>query len=264
MRRAIWLGGIVSILWFTVGWTTVWADRIGMVTGSTLGTYYQFGNDIAKVGRQHNLHIEVKASKGSLANIERMNSAENAGLGIVQADVLEYLYYSANWKYRRTVDRVRLVQPLYREEVHLFARRGIEKLSDLEGKRVVLGSSDGGTWVTVHNLLRLAGINIRSITPRSLSPPQAVAAVLAGKEVDAMFFVAGKPVTLFSRVTELLRSPKYAKYAPMVEKVHFVNLDYTDAFKRAGYVESTIEPLRLRLGKGNDKNCGRAGPARCL
>jgi TRAP-type uncharacterized transport system substrate-binding protein len=59
-----------------------------MVTGSKTGTYIQFGNDIAGVAKTVGLDILVKDSQGSIDNIKRINSKENATFGIVQSDVL--------------------------------------------------------------------------------------------------------------------------------------------------------------------------------
>ncbi len=54
-----------------------------------------------------------------------------------------------------------------------------------------------------------------------MPPSTAVSAVLTGK-ADAMFYVAGKPVTVFTRIRGLLNNPDYA---PLVKQVHFVALD---------------------------------------
>ena len=67
------------------------AKQIGMVTGSRTGTYIQFGNDIAGVAKSVGLDILVKDSQGSIDNIKRINSKENATFGIVQSDVLGFL-----------------------------------------------------------------------------------------------------------------------------------------------------------------------------
>src|SRR5690606_26851254 len=72
------------------------AEVMGIVTGPKTGTYYAFGSDIARLAGKSNLTIEVKESEGSIDNIRRINSAENAALGIVQSDVLGFLARSKN------------------------------------------------------------------------------------------------------------------------------------------------------------------------
>ena len=193
--------------------------QIGMVTGSKTGTYIQFGNDIAGIGKAAGLDILVKDSQGSIDNIKRMNSKENAALGIVQSDVLGFLSRSENAEMRQVAGRLRLIFPFYNEEVHLFAGRSIQSFADLQGKRVVVGESGSGTWLTAMNLLQLTGVKPAELL--NLPPLQGVTAVLKG-EADAMFYVAGKPVSLFTKVGNLITK---ADFAPLLANVHFVPLD---------------------------------------
>ena len=145
------------------------ADNIGMVTGSKAGTYIQFGQDIAKVAREAGLEIAVKESEGSLDNIRRLVSHENAALGIVQSDVLGFLARSADPHVRQMAARLRLIFHFYNEEVHLFARKQIRRFADLAGGRVVVGTEGSGNWLTANNLLRLA--NVTPAQRLELPPP---------------------------------------------------------------------------------------------
>jgi hypothetical protein len=210
------------------------ADSIGMVTGSQAGTYLQFGQDIAKVARDAGLDILVKESEGSLDNIRRMVSSENAALGIVQSDVLGFLGRSDDPQVRHMATRLRLISPFYNEEVHLLARTTIQRFEDLNDRRVVVGTQGSGNWLTAHNLLRL--LNIRPAQRIELPPPEGVSAVLRG-EADAMFYVAGKPVKVFTAISELQQDPRYANLA---QGVHFVPLNHESM--RQEYGSSAIGP----------------------
>lgn len=194
-------------------------QSIGMVTGSRTGTYIQFGNDIAEVAKTVGLNILVKDSQGSIDNIKRMNSKENAALGIVQSDVLGFLSRSESGEMRQVAGRLRLIFPFYNEEVHLFANKSIQSFSDLQGKRVSVGEPGSGNWLTAMNLLQLTGVKPAELL--KLPPLQGVTAVLKG-EADAMFYVAGKPVSLFTKVGNLITQPEFAA---MLANVHFVPLD---------------------------------------
>ncbi len=195
------------------------AKQIGMVTGSKTGTYIQFGNDIAGVAKTVGLDILVKDSQGSIDNIKRINSKENATFGIVQSDVLGFLSRSENPEMRQVASRLRLIFPFYNEEVHLFANKAIASFADLQDKRVVVGEQGSGTWLTAMNLLQLTGVKPAELI--HLPPLQGVTAVLKG-EADATFYVAGKPVSLFTKVGNLITKPEFA---PMLANVHFVPLD---------------------------------------
>lgn len=193
--------------------------QLAMVTGPKTGTYIQFGNDIAEVAKHVGLDIVIKDSQGSIDNIKRMNSKENATFGIVQSDVLGFLSRSENPELRQVADQLRLIFPFYAEEVHLLADKAITSLSDLQGKRVVVGEQGSGTWLTASNLLQIAGV--KPAQWLNFPPLQGVTAVLKG-EADAMFYVAGKPVNLFTKVGNLIDK---AEFAPLLAKVHFVPLN---------------------------------------
>ena len=195
------------------------AKQIGMVTGSKTGTYYQFGNNIAGVAKTVGLDILVKDSQGSIDNIKRISSKENATFGIVQSDVLGFLSRSESPEMRGVASRLRLIFPFYNEEVHLFASKSIQSFADLKGKRVVVGEQGSGTWLTAMNLLQLTGVQPAELL--NLPPLQGVTAVLKG-EADAMFYVAGKPVSLFTKLGNLTDKPEFA---PLMANVHFVPLN---------------------------------------
>lgn len=214
------------------------AEGIGMVTGSKAGTYIQFGRETAMVARVAGVDILVKESEGSIANIKRMASKENAAFGIVQSDVLGFLKRSDDSRMQEIANKLRLVLPLYNEEVHLFANQSIQSFKDLQGKRLAVGKKESGNWLTSTNLLQLT-----DVTPSELlylSPAQAVTAVLTG-EADAMIYVAGKPVKLFSNLEKLQSKPEYEG---LTENVHFVSLDDPKMLEEyeAGKIDSTDYP----------------------
>jgi TRAP transporter TAXI family solute receptor len=210
------------------------ADSIGMVTESTTGTCFQFGQDIAKVAPSAGLEILVKESEGSIDNIRLLVSRENAALGIVQSDVLGFLRRSEDPQVRRISERLRLVFPFYNEEVHLLARKEIQRFEELDGKRVVVGTQGSGNWLTSTNLLRM--INLKPAARMELPPPEGASAVLGG-EADAMLYVAGKAVKLFTTFRELQDNPQYA---PLVKAVQFVPLENERMLQE--YVATTIAP----------------------
>ncbi|MCP5158836.1 MAG: TAXI family TRAP transporter solute-binding subunit [Gammaproteobacteria bacterium] len=231
--------GSLLFLFSLAGWTLAMAvdadaQPIGMVTGSKTGTYIQFGNDIAGVAKTVGLEILVKDSQGSIDNIKRMNSKENAALGIVQSDVLGFLNRSENPELRRVAGRLRLIFPFYNEEVHLFANKSVRSFADLQGKRVIVGEEGSGNWLTAINLLQLTGVKPAELL--QTAPLPGVTAVLKG-EADALFYVAGKPVSLFTKVGNLINKPEFAA---MLANVHFVPL--ADPQMQHEYASARIGP----------------------
>lgn len=215
---------VLSFLFFISGLIPAKAttdDTIGLLTGPKAGTYYIFGRDIANVAQKAGVVVDPRPSEGSIDNIKRLNSKENATIAIVQADVLGFLGRSKNPKTMRMAKNLRMVFPFYNEEIHVLARDGIKDFSDLQGKTVAIGDDGSGNMLTAVNLFAITGIN----PAKTIKMPsaQGIVAVLKG-EVDAAIYVGGKPVRLFKNLEDLSK-PENKEYAPMLEKVHFVPMN---------------------------------------
>ncbi len=205
---------------FGVG-SLAFADDIGMATGQTTGTYYAFGRDMADLAKKSDISVTVKTSEGSFDNIKRMNSKENINLAIVQADVLGFFGRAKNPDSKDALANLRVVYPLYNEEIHVLARNDIKEFKDLQGKKVAIGENGSGNMLTSLNLFSM--MNITPAETSKISPAQGVVAVLKG-ELDAAVFVGGKPVRLFKNLEDLTL-PENQKYADMLESVHFLPMD---------------------------------------
>lgn len=196
-------------------------EPLAIVTGPKIGTYYAFGKDIAQVGSKAGLEVAVKPSEGSIDNIKRINSSENASLGIVQSDVLGFLARSKSPESIRMASNLRMIFPFFNEEVHVLARKDIKSFSELKGKKVAVGEDGSGNMLTSINLFSL--MDIQPAQTEKISPAQGVVAVLKG-DLDAVIFVGGKPVRLFKNLEDLTL-PENQKYAAMLEQVHFLPMD---------------------------------------
>lgn len=197
------------------------AQPLGMVTGPKTGTYFAFGRQIAQEAKKSGVEVSVKSSHGSIDNIKRINSTENAVLGIVQSDVMGFLSRSKSTDSLRMANNLRLVFPLYNEEVHVLARREINSFAELQGKKVAIGEEGSGNMITAVNLFAM--MDIKPAESKKISSAQGVLAVLKG-ELDALVFVGGKPVRLFKNLEDLAQ-PENRQYAPMLDKVHFLPLN---------------------------------------
>jgi len=178
--------------------TGVAAQEFGknIMTGGPTGTYIQFGNDIADLMAECGQTLNVSQSAGSLENFLGVRQRPNTQFGIVQSDVLEYLQtYSANDPViARAIAGVRIAFPLYNEEVHIMARKDIADLAGLTGKRVAVGVEDSGTFLTSSLILDLAEVGVAERV--TIGPDDSLRQLQAG-EIDAFFYVAGAPTSLF-------------------------------------------------------------------
>lgn len=213
---------------------TTFANPIGMPTGSSGGTYYPMALDIAWLTAPNGVSIQVKNSLGSLDNIRRMASTENAGISLVQSDVIEFLNSTPSRINKSVLKNLRLVFPLYNEEVHLLARGDIRTVEDLANKRVAVGKVGSGTYVTSNNILNKLDINV--IRLPDLSPEDAYQGLLLGK-LDAVFFVGGKPISYIDGLLEMKRDEALSRYA---KEIHVVPLE--DARLDDSYAKASITP----------------------
>lgn len=172
-------------------------EPFGITTGEPRGTYFAVAQDISELARNAGLELRVLPSQGSLENLYRVFTAPEAQLGIVQHDVLYWVRaQEGSDTARRMADRIKLVFPLYDEEVHVLARRdaGIERFADLAGKIVAVGHPGSGTAVTASVLFELAGIAPAETVEVAAS--EALVQLKRGA-LDALVYVAGAPVALF-------------------------------------------------------------------
>lgn len=198
------------------------AQSLGLMTGPETGTYVQIGKDIARAMAEANVTVDVRPSLGSIDNIKKISTTgENAALGIVQSDVLGFLRRSKNPQSVEIAEKLRLIAPLYAEEIHVLARKNISSMEELAGKRVVVGAEGSGSMLTAVNLFSL--LKVKPAKLYKIEPPEAVVAVLTG-QADALIFVGGKPVKLFKNM-EKLRDIKTGENAGRLDQVHFLPLD---------------------------------------
>ena len=169
---------------------------VGVITGGEKGTYYQFGLDLQKLMKLNGINVNVHTSKGSVENIYAVYQRPGIQMGIVQADVLAFVgRLSSDATLKRIAKKTKMVVPLYNEEVHLLARRPIADFDDLAGKRVAIGREGSGTFLTARLLFKLSEVEPSEMV--LIDTTEALGELKAGR-IDAMFYVAGHPVRLFT------------------------------------------------------------------
>ena len=175
------------------------APQMGIVTGNVTGTYIKIGEDIKKIAEPSHISLQVFESAGSIQNVFDVRRKRGVQLGIVQSDVLDYIRdISDDLELKTIAAKLAAVYPLYKEEVHVLGDLSLKTLQDLHGKRVAIGPQRSGTYLTAKTIFFQTGV-----TPSKevfLGGKEALDALRKG-EIDAMFYVAGAPATLFSENT---------------------------------------------------------------
>jgi len=177
------------------------SSELGISTGSTNGTYIAIANDIANLLtlKQASVNLTVFESNGSLDNIDAVIDNDNVNLGIVQSDVLSFIQSSKIRKLEQIASKLKMIFPLYNEEVHLLAKKNITSIHDLKNKLVAIGPTGSGTHLTSQLIFKASDTwPLRKI---NIQGKEALTALQAG-EIDAMFYVSGYPVKLFTQIEE--------------------------------------------------------------
>ncbi len=177
--------------------SSIQAAELSITTGGQKGTYFQIGSDISRLVQQHGLRLDVQESKGSLDNIVRIHGKNHRQIGIVQSDILEYLRTSTDYKIRPAAKKIKMIAPLYNEEVHILAKKSIKRLSHLNGKNISIGPKKSGTAITASLLFKKSDVTPGKIVHTSAE--QALNA-LRSEDIDAMVYVSGYPISLFSQI----------------------------------------------------------------
>jgi len=173
-------------------------QEINIVTGSEAGEYYAIARDLEKFALQNNLDLDIDVipTRGTLQNIHDVFEFESVPLGIGQSDVLAFLNTFANndEEVRRQAEALRVVLPLYNEQVHLITRGDINSVEELSDKRISISSAGSGTSLTATTLMYQLEINPGKLF--TLEVKKAIEA-LRQETIDAMFYVVGIPAKVF-------------------------------------------------------------------
>ncbi len=191
------LVGFIVVIFLVITIASVgFAQDMGIITGGQKGTYYQFGLNLAELVKRNGISLNVYNSSGSVENVYAVYRKPRTQLGIVQADVLAFVAkVQTDPVLKRIAKKIKMVFPLYNEEIHLLGRREITDFDDLADKRVAIGKEGSGTYLTVRLLFEISDVTPREMV--AIGTDDALVQLKEGK-IDAMFYVAGLPVKLFA------------------------------------------------------------------
>lgn len=153
--------------------------------------------------------FELKVLEGgSLYNIQRMRWQEGVKFAIVQSDILELYKTQANQGNKvaqQLIQPLRVILPLYNEEIHIFTRKdsAINSWLDLKDKTIALGPFDGGSAMTTRLIYQLLFDKALDESHSLYSPhKEALKALAVDKTVDAWIMVVGQPTPMFKEMAK--------------------------------------------------------------
>ena len=167
--------------------------QVSMLTGLEGETYNQFANNIKSIC---SVPFDIYTTGASIDNFSKMTSKSSKPIiSFMQYDVLIY----KELENQKIKDNLRVLFSLYNEEIHLITKNNnkISKLSDLEGKRVAIGSQSQGSVITSYMIKNKTSINWIDV---KVAFNDAFAALL-NDQIDAFFYVGGAPVNTLKQLS---------------------------------------------------------------
>ena len=175
-----------------------------IVTASERGTYIKIGRDLAQfVAPSADIKLEVLPSAGSADNARRLRYEPGVKLALVQSDVYQSfvdLAAGGNAAARNLIRPLRVILPLYNEEIHFIVRADSERnfIHEINNAKLNAGEQGSGTALTSATLYRLMfGASMPDASTSYLSNEEALAKLVTDKTIDVVAVVAGQPAKLF-------------------------------------------------------------------
>jgi TRAP transporter TAXI family solute receptor len=219
---------------------------IAIATGGTGGVYYPLGGGMANVLTKHvpNVAATARVTGGSVDNLKLIGSQQSEVALVMVDAALDALRGEDKFKGNK-VD-VRTLMVLYPNRMHVVSveGRGIDKMSDLKGKRVSTGSPGSATEVMAFRVIEAAGLDRdKDMRRERLGVAESVNALKDGK-IDAFFWVGGLPT---AAVTDLGATPgvkiKLVDHADVVDKMNA---------KYGGIYTTGVIPAKTYPGQDKD------------
>jgi TRAP transporter TAXI family solute receptor len=170
------------------GKSTSGQSRLTIATAGTTGVFYAYGGALASTISKYvpGTIVTAQATGGSVENFKLLGNKQ-VDLATTSADVAYNAFYNyKDSKYFKEKVEARALFNMYGEPLHIITRAesNIKRVSDLKGKRVVVGSPGSGTEMKSRVVLQMMGLEYKDFTPEFLSFGEGTEA-LKDKTVDA-------------------------------------------------------------------------------
>src|SRR6187397_3572615 len=205
-RKGLIFGALVAGAALLGGAALAQQTTIAIATGGTGGVYYPLGGGMANVLSKHvpGMQASARVTGGSVDNLKLIGSQQSEVALVMVDAALDAL--KGEDKFKGNPVEVRTLMVLYPNRMHVVSveGRGVEKMSDLKGKRVSTGSPGSATEVMAFRVIEAAGLDKdKDMRRERLGVAESVNA-LQDRKIEAFFWVGGLPT---AAVTDLANSP---------------------------------------------------------
>jgi len=182
------------------------AQNISIATGGTGGVYYPLGGGLGAMLSKAipGVSATAEVTGGSVANLQLVGTGKPY-IAFTQADAAIDAVKGQD-KFKGKPIPVRTLAVLYPNRMHVVSIEGtgVNKITDIKGKRVSTGSGGSATEVFAFRVIEAAGLDKdKDMTRERLGVAESVSA-LKDRKIDAFFWVGGLPT---AAVTDLANTP---------------------------------------------------------
>jgi TRAP transporter TAXI family solute receptor len=245
-RRGLLIAALGAGAAMVAGVAVAQQMNIAIATGGTGGVYYPLGGGMANVLSKHvpGVQATARVTGGSVDNLKLIGSKQSEVALVMVDAALDAL--KGEDKFKGSKVDVRTLMVLYPNRMHVVSIEGtgVEKMSDLKGKRVSTGSPGSATEVMAFRVIEAAGLDRdKDMRRERLGVAESVNA-LKDRKIDAFFWVGGLPT---AAVTDLGATPnvkiKMIDHADVVDKMNA---------KYGGLYSTGVIPAKTYPGQEKD------------
>jgi uncharacterized protein len=245
-RRGLIVGALAVGAALLTGAALAQQLNIAIATGGTGGVYYPLGGGMANILTKYvpGAAATARVTGGSVDNLKLIGSKQSE-IALVMVDAALDAVKGED-KFKGNPVDARTLMVLYPNRMHVVTieGRGIEKMSDLKGKRVSTGSPGSATEVMAFRVIEAAGLDKdKDMKRERLGVAESTNAIKDGK-IDAYFWVGGLPT---AAVTDLGATPgvklKLIDHSDVLDKM---NAKYGDIYSTA------VIPAKTYPGQDKD------------
>ena len=171
-------------------------ETITLGTGEENGTYYPVGLSMCKFinQKQDNIRCSIESTNGAIYNINAVLS-QKFNFAISQSDTIYHAINKEKHFEKSKSKELRSVIAIYPE---LFAfvvnkQSNINKIEDIRGKKINIGSVDSGSELTTLEILKEYNIKTTDLAQASSLDAMDTVDALKDNIIDGYFFMVGHP-----------------------------------------------------------------------
>ena len=190
-----------------------YVTNLQMGTGSTGGTYYPLGGEMATVMAKHaqveGLNVTALETGASIENLAKIATGE-LQLGMtINGTAVDAMQGKEPFD-GKAIDNVGFISQIYPEVLHVITLDGIgvESIEDLAGKRVAIGPPGGASNILAKQVLAAHGLQEGDYQPFAEDFSIATERMQNG-QVDANFGILGSPASSVDQVQTTTGRVKY-------------------------------------------------------